>query len=121
MYTCQCCSTSALGGYSPRALTFGRDMHLNIPIVVDILTLKTLRQAKIDQALLHENRNRKTHEYKVGDQVYLHNKNESKDKLKPVFSGPYQIIQVHTNNTVTIRHSNNIIERITIRRLKPAK
>ena len=42
MHACHCASTSALSGYSPGALTFGRDMYLNIPLLVDILTLKRL-------------------------------------------------------------------------------
>ena len=40
------------------------------------------------------------------------------DKAKLMFDGPFPILRVHTNNTVTILRDNVIHERITIRRLK---
>ena len=39
--------------------------------------------------------------------------------MKPLFTGPYAITQVHTNGTVTIRLSDNVTERINIRWIKP--
>ena len=41
------------------------------------------------------------------------------DKLNPSFTGPHEIIQVHTNGTVTIRLTDNVTECINIRRIKP--
>ena len=42
-------------------------------------------------------------------------------KLHPRFEGPYAIVEVHTNGTVTIQRKPNVTERINIRRLKPFK
>ena len=44
MHVCQCVSTIALGGYSPGVLTFGRDIYLNIPLLVNIITLTILME-----------------------------------------------------------------------------
>jgi len=96
-------------------------MHLDIPIVADILSLQKLRQAKIDLRLLQANAKRTRHEFKVNDLVYVHNRHKSSEKLKPVYDGPFPIIQVHTNNTCTVLRKRNVEERITIRRLKPQK
>ena len=40
-------------------------------------------------------------------------------KMEERFVGPYQVVQVHVNGTVTIRKRRNILERINIRRIKP--
>ena len=121
MHATRCVSNTALGGYSPGALVFNRDMFLDIPLIADILTLQNIRQAKIDLRLLRANAKRIPYEFKLHDKVYVHNAHTASDKLKPVWSGPFTIRQVHTNNTVTLQRPNGVIERITIRRLKPAK
>jgi hypothetical protein len=41
------------------------------------------------------------------------------DKLKPRAQGPYDIIAVHTNGTLTIQLNAHTIERISIRNVKP--
>ena len=41
------------------------------------------------------------------------------DKLKPTFTGPHLILQVHTNGTVTIRLRDNLTECINIQHIKP--
>ena len=41
-----------------------------------------------------------------------------KSKLDPVYEGPFEIMQTHTNGTVTIRLANNVVDRVNIRRLK---
>lgn len=51
--------------------------------------------------------------------VYVQNHHDARDKLKPAFVGPFPIIQVHTNGTVTV-DQNPIHERISIRNIKPA-
>jgi len=119
MHACRCASNESLGHYSPGALVFNRDMLLNIPIIADIVTLQQHRQAKIDQRVLRANRKRRRHEFKVDDQVYIFR--NAKSKADRIWDGPFPIIQVHTNNTVTVRRDGIILERITIRRLKPSK
>jgi hypothetical protein len=44
---------------------------------------------------------------------------EDPDKLGYRTIGPFRIVQVHTNGTVTIRRSPTLIDRINIRRIRP--
>ena len=60
------------------------------------------------------------HEYQVGDNVYVFNHHSTSDKLKPAWIGPFPILRVHTNNTVTIQRGQ-MHERMSFRRIKPAK
>jgi hypothetical protein len=120
MHACRAASSGALSGLSLGAVVFRRDMHLDIPLIADILTLQNNRQVQIDGRLHRENQRRRRHEYLVGHKIYVHNKNTSSDKLKPIFSGPFSILQVHTNNCVTIQRGPNIQERVSIRRIKPS-
>ena len=117
MHAHRCASNSTLGNYSAGALVFQRDMFLDIPLISDILTLTKHRQALIDQRLLRANRKRRRHEFKVNDYVYV--RAIRKHKLDLTYIGPFKILQVHTNNTVTILRGQ-VHERINIRHLKPA-
>ena len=119
MHATRCASTQALQGLSPGAVTFRRDMHLDIPIIADVLTLRDQRQRIIDQRLLQANARRISHDYAVGDQVLKQNFLSLSDKMKPSFTGPFPILRVHTNGTVTLRLNPHTTERINIRRIKP--
>ena len=55
--------------------------------------------------------------YKVYKKLHL----SHSDKLREAFSGPYSILRVHTNGTVTIQLTPTSTERINIRRLKPVR
>ena len=121
MHASRCASNINLGGFTPGSLAFQRDMHLNIPLISDIFTLQKLRQAKIDERLLRANMKRIPRDYAVGDQVYKKVLYKSSDKASPAYAGPYNITRVHTNNTVTIALNPTTTERISIRRLKPAR
>ena len=50
--------------------------------------------------------------------VYVNNHFTSSDKLKPAWKGPYRILRVHTNGTLTVERGL-IHERVSIRRCKP--
>ena len=115
----RCAASTSLMGTSPGALVFGRDMHLNIPIVTDIIAITHNRQLQTDLRLQRENRRRTQHDYAVGDMVYIYNQYKSSQKLRKVWDGPYPIIRVHTNNNVTIERGA-LEERTSIRRIKPA-
>jgi len=117
MHALRCNPVSTLGNYSPGALVFNRDMLLNIPLVADIVTLTKNRQALIDKRLLRANRSRTKHEFKVNQFVWKDIENRD-GKLDLIREGPYPILQVHTNNTVTIQ-IGKIHERISIRRITP--
>ena len=94
-------------------------MHLNIPFIADIIALSENRQLQTDVRLERANRSRSFKDYVVGDNVYVSNHFSSSDKLKPVWKGPFLVLRVHTNGTLTIQR-NQVHERISIRRLKPA-
>ena len=117
MHASRCSPNSSLGNYSPGALVFQRDMLLDIPVLCDILTLTKHRQALIDKRLLKANAKRINHEFKVGEKVFIKNFSRT-HKMQQVRLGPYPIIQVHTNNTVTIDR-NPIHERTSIRHIIP--
>ena len=104
---------------SPGALVFQRDMILDIPTIADWELIRQNRQQLIDNRLILANRKRFAHDYQVNDEVlklvYKPNKLENRAE------GPYRIISVHTNGTVTIRLTPHTVERISIRRIKPYK
>ena len=92
---------------------------MDIPLVADILALQEKRQELIDKRLLKANAARISHDFSVNEEVLKKNHLGLSDKLKPAFSGPYWIAQVHTNGTVTIRLTPHETERINIRRIEP--
>jgi hypothetical protein len=63
------------------------------------------------------NLSRLNHDYRVGEQVLL--KVFAPNKLDARWLGPYEIITVHANGTLTIRLNAHTTERINVRRLKP--
>ena len=115
---CRCSANTSLQGVAPGALVFGRDMHLNIPIVADILSISQNAQLRTDARLVKENARRTRHEYRVGDNVYVNNHFSSADKLKPAWVGPFPVLQVHANGTLTVQRGQ-VHERISLRRIKP--
>jgi hypothetical protein len=77
-------------------------MYLNIPLIASVLTLANLRQKQIDKRLMRANAKCKTHDYQVCDQVFIKRALGASSKLEPTYKGPYLIVQVHTNATVTV-------------------
>ena len=104
---------------SPGALDFQRDMILPIPLIADFELLRQRRQTVIEDNLRRQNLRRLFHDYNVGDEVLIVNRNPNRPTLAPVSTGPYVIQQVHVNGTVTILRAPDIYERINIRRLRP--
>ena len=94
-------------------------MFLDIPLIADIIAIQRNRQLLVDKRLLRENAKRIRHDYAVGDQVWKRKYLGFSDKLLPSVEGPYEIVRVHTNGTVTIQLSDRVQERINIRRVKP--
>ena len=115
MYATRCAAHSSLNNMSPGAVAFDRDVVLNIPMFADLITLRDLRQAKVDKRLLAENSKRKPYDCEVGDEVHLRRPGWSKTKM--LYSGPHRIERVHTNNTVTVA-DGELLNRVSIRRLK---
>ena len=119
MHATRCASHSSLNHYSPGGLAFRRDMYLDIPLIADLITLNNLRQQGIDRRLLEANAKRKHHEFTVGQRVLKRRNLKASDKLLSTYRGPYTIVQVHTNGTVTLQLNQHVRERINIRKLVP--
>ena len=106
-------------GSSPGSLVFNRDMFLNIPLIADWHAITQRREHLINENLLRENQRRRRHDY-APDQLIL-KKKWRPSKLGERTSGPYKILQAHTNGTVTIELKEGITERLNIRRIIPFK
>jgi hypothetical protein len=85
----------------PGALAFHRDMMLDIPLIADLITIRKSRQSIIDESLRIANLSRLNHDYRVGEQVLL--KVFAPNKLDARWLGPYEILTVHANGTLSIR------------------
>ena len=104
---------------SPGQLAFGRDMLIN---AIYLANWAVIKQRKRESTLYNnakENKLRVQHDYQPGNKVYILNK-DIKRKLKPDKEGPFEVVSIHTNGTLTIRRSPAVTERINIRRVHPA-
>ncbi|MGH7974253.1 MAG: hypothetical protein ACREBR_01910 [bacterium] len=102
---------------SPGAAVFRRDMLLPVESLADWIFIQDNKQDLIDRNNRTENLRRFRKDYEVGDEVLIINKNQG-GKLESKTIGPFSILQVHVNGTVTIQRGV-YQERINIRRLKP--
>ena len=102
---------------SPGAIVFHRDMLLDVPFIADLMVLRDKRQALIDYNLRKENNKRRSYDYQPGQ--YAWKKVFKPDRMEERLVGPFRILHVHTNGTITLRIDNNITERINIRRCEP--
>jgi transposase InsO family protein len=119
MHATRCASHNSLDNISPGALVYRRDMYLDIPLLADVLTLQQLRQKQIDKRLLRSNARRKQHDYKIGDHVLIQRSLDASSKMEPTYKGPFPIVQVHTNGTVSVQLKPNLVDRYNIRRITP--
>ena len=107
--------------YSPCEMAFGRDILFRQQVMVN---WELVKQYHHDQSIKNnekENKNRKAHEYKVGDLVLLvtppyERKNEA--KISPPTEGPYPITHVYPNGTIRIQRGN-FSDKVSIRRVWP--
>ena len=104
-------------GVTPGSLAFNRDMLLNIPIIADLQDIQKRRQDLINKNTLRQNQKRHAHTYNINDMILVTIPKPT--KLQQRFHGPYKILQVHNNGTITIQRQSNTSERINIRRVKP--
>jgi hypothetical protein len=104
-------------GASPAQLVFNRDMFLPIQFVADWTNIRLKRQKEINKSNSRENKSRIPHEYKVGDRILLTTPGIL-PKLTSPRTGPYAVVNVHDNGTVTIR-KGHVQQRINIRRILP--
>ena len=113
----RCAVSTALMNNTPGEMVFGRDMLLNIPVLIDLAAIQDNRQLKINENLRRQNSKRREFDYSINDEVLI--KVPNPNKLEPRFQGPFRITQVFTNGTVEIQRTNQVYERINIRRLIP--
>ena len=97
---------------TPGQLVFGRDMIFNLSTVVDWKTITKTKQTQVDRDNLRENARQVTHDYAVGDSVYI-KIDGIKRKLDNKKKGPYRITQIYTNGTVRVQRGT-VNERINI-------
>ena len=71
----------------------------------------------IDEHARRKNLHRRSKDYQPGDQVMLVNPDAT--KLSDQLFGPFPIVKVHVNGTVTIQRNPMVRERLNIRRLRP--
>ena len=104
-------------GASPAQLVFHRDMFLPVKYVADWAQIRLQRQKEINKSNKRENSSRIPHEYHKGDRVLLTTPGIL-PKLKSPRTGPYNVVDVHDNGTVTIE-KGHVRQRVNIRRILP--
>ena len=103
---------------SPGQLVFGRDMILPIKHVADWEYIRQRKQDIIRKNNNRENSKRVNHTYKVGDLVMYQNRRAN--KYERPYDGPYEITEVFTNGTVTLRRGA-VDDRVNLRHIHPYK
>ena len=105
--------------YSPGNIVFDRDMLFHKTVIADWELIHSRRREQQIRDNDRENRSRTKYKYIVGDKVRIVTTvRERKENLFGYeHKGPYDIMAVHNNGTVTIK-CGNFNERINIRRLK---
>jgi hypothetical protein len=106
-------------GSNPGNLVFNRDMFLNIPLIADWHAITQRREHLIHENLIRENQKRRGYNY-APQQMVLKKKWKPK-KLGEGTSGPYEIVQLHVNGTVTIQLRPGLTERVSMRQIIPYK
>jgi hypothetical protein len=104
-------------GASPAQLVFKRDMFLPVEYVADWTRIHINKQKEINRSNIRENSSRIPHEYQRGDCVLLSTPGIL-PKLNSPRTGPYDIVEVHNNGTVTIK-KGHVQQRVNIRRILP--
>ena len=102
---------------TPSQAVFVRDMIFNLAPVVYWQVVATVKMRHMDIDNVQENSRQVTHEYEIGDQVYVEMTGIYR-KFDYRKQGPYIITEVFTNGKVRFQ-CGKFNERINIRRLKP--
>ena len=92
-------------------------MMFNISSLINWKELSIRKQQIVDKANLRENHERIDFDYEVGQKVYVVTDGIQR-KLDRPKKGPFEIMEVYTNETVRIQRGA-VEERINIRRLEP--
>ena len=101
------------------ALVYRRDMFVDVPVTADLIAIRQRRQQLVDQNLIRHNRKRYDHHYRIGDPVMIIRYDPT--KLQEKLHGPYPIVEIRTNGTVSLQRRPGISESYNIRKLRPYK
>ncbi len=93
-------------------------MLLTVPLIADWQTITRNRKTLVNNALLKYNQQHIDYDYYIGQHVLKYD-NTIKGKLTVKTSGPFAIVRVHVNGTVTIQLRAGVTERINICRTIP--
>ena len=96
---------------TPGGLAFSEDIFLNIPLLADWQAILAQREQSVNDALLCANKKRINFDYQIGQKVLKYDKTLY-GKLKPKTTGPFDILRVHSNSTVTISLRPGITEHV---------
>ena len=100
-------------------LTFGQDAILNTKFEANWAFIKEQKQKRIRANNKQENAKRTEHTYRVHDKVLLKRDELSKYNYDP-WEGPYEVVQVHDNGTLSVR-MGAVTDILNIRLIKPYK
>jgi hypothetical protein len=95
---------------------FGRDMIFPIKHIAAWQFIKNWKQKLIDKNNERENAKRVDYDYQVGDQVLIYTPDPN--KMEQPREGPYPVMQVHTNGTVTLQ-KGTVTQRYNICQIVP--
>ena len=101
---------------TPGQLVFGRDMMFPVEFLADWQAIKNRKQLLINKNNQRENAKRISYDYQVGQKVMMLKPNPN--KMETPREGPYSIIRIHTNGTVTIQ-KGPVEDRLNIRQITP--
>ena len=102
---------------TPGLDVFGRYMLFNLASAVDWQVVTAAKQRQVDIDNVRENSKQITHDYAIGDQVYVEMTGIYR-KLDYRKQGLYRITEVFTNGTVRVQ-LRQVNKRVKIRQLKP--
>ena len=104
---------------TPGQLVFERDMIMQLAVSTDWDLIRRRKRHYTQLANQRENLKRLQHDYKPGDKVLIRlDKLEAGGKLGKPTEGPFRVLLVHGNGTLTIQRGA-YREKINIRRLRP--
>ena len=113
------CSVNHQMKTTPGALTYRRDMFIDVPLIADLVAIRNNRQQLINNNLIRHNRKRYDYHYRLGDRIMV--RVYDPDKMQEKLHGPYRIVEIRTNGTVRIQRASNVLETFNIRKIVPYK
>ncbi len=110
-------TVATTSGSTLGALSFARDMFLNVPLIADWQAIAHTHEHHLNENLWRANRKQRQFDYAPGQQVLK--KVHNPTKLGVRTEVPYTIERIHVNGNLTILLCEGITEHINIRRVLP--